>query len=51
LLSPNGLQALGELYAAETADASKNQMLAQAGTSMLKQTSSLAQLTLSLIAT
>jgi flagellin len=38
-------------YAEETAEASKNQMLAQVGTSMLRQTGTLAQLTLSLIST
>ena len=37
-------------FAAETAEASKGQMLSQASASMLKQTTSLAKLTLSLIA-
>lgn len=36
-------------YVAQTAEGSKGQMLAQASTSMLKQTTSLAKLTLSLI--
>lgn len=38
-------------YASETAEASRAQMLSQASTSMFKETSSLAKLTLSLIST